>query len=123
MKFFIDANGVIFSVDQTGKSNHPLSIQIKADQVNILDGEGFVSDTYTLWDSLHSLAVAISPKAEIDASQPLSLDDAIEEIHQSAEKFKNDWMQGHKENPENYPLEMPSENNGMYVEQFLMSLN
>ena len=123
MKFFIDANGVIFSVDQNGKTNHPSLIQIEADQVNIVDGEGFISDTYTLWDSLHSLAVAITPKVEIDVNQPISFNEAIEEIHQSAEKFKNEWMQGHRENPENYPLEMPSENNGMYVEQFLMSLN
>lgn len=123
MKFFIDINGIIFNISKNGKCNHPAEIKVESDKIHILDGEGFISDTYTLWDSLHSLAVAISPKVELDVGDQLSLHDAIEELHQSTEKFREEWLEGHKNKPEHYPLSMPSDNVGLFTEQFIMSLN
>lgn len=123
MKFFIDKSGVIFTILENGECNHPAKFQIEPNEIHILDGEGYISDTYAVWDSLHSLAVAIAPKVELDVSKPLNIHDAIEELHGAAEKFRQNWLLGHKENPENYPLEMPPENHGLYAEQFLMSLD
>ena len=123
MKYFVDTNGIIFSIGEDGKCNHSAAVQIESDQVHILDGDGGIGDTYTLWDSLHSLAVAIAPSNNVDYSAGLSLHDAVDELHQAAEKFKQDWLDGHEKSPEQYPLSLPSDNIGIYTELFVMSLS
>lgn len=123
MKYFTDASGIIYSIDAQGKCNHPAAVQVESGRVHILDGDGGIADTHTLWDSLHSLAVAIAPSVEVDYSKGLSLHDAVEELHQAAEKFKQDWLDGHQQKPEQYPLSLPSDNIGIYTELFVMSLS
>ncbi len=57
-KYFIDNNGVIYSLYENGESNYPTKVvYLKGENfISVLDDDGFVNDEYFLWDSLSDLA-------------------------------------------------------------------
>lgn len=50
--------------------------------------------------------------------ETVSLDDFVGEILRKLRDFQRMWYKRNKENPEMYPLEIPSENSGMWDEMF-----
>lgn len=50
----------------------------------------------------------------------MKLDDFINILLEDVSKFKDFYLEGHKENPEEFPLELEE---GDWLEQFLMFIN
>lgn len=48
-----------------------------------------------------------------------SLDNFVKEIQDDIIKFAEDYSKKHIENPENYPLELPKDNAGLWLEFFI----
>lgn len=48
----------------------------------------------------------------------VSLDQFIAETEERLKNFREYWLEGHKNNPEMFPLELPEDNAGMWYEQF-----
>lgn len=123
MKYFVDQNGLIAWVDEQGKSNHPAianhqqNYSVSGQNIIFLSQDKGVEDEYVLWDSLTALAVAIENPAIPSVHEPLKIDTAVAMAHKSLEQFRTDWHNGHKDNPENYPLTIESNNTGVIFEQ------
>lgn len=47
-----------------------------------------------------------------------SLDQFVESIKTDIERFADDYRKKHRENPEHYPLVMPANNSGLWLEFF-----
>ncbi|HFG7030911.1 TPA: hypothetical protein ACGIK9_003411 [Acinetobacter baumannii] len=122
MTYFVDVNGVIYSISEDGRSNHPGKLRVENNKVFVLDSDGSVLDEYQLWDSLLSLAVAIEGDSGDNHSGPLHINQAINQMHYAVDSFKNTWMNGHKQNPEHFPLTLPEDNSGIFFEQLFMSM-
>ena len=121
IRCFIDVDGHIWSIDKDGKTNFPSEIKIDGEDVLVLgphDGEGqFIEETYQLWPSLTSLALAIEQKIQPSIDGSVSLNQAVAEAHIGAEIFKAAWLKGHMEHPDRYPLAFPEDNAGLWREQ------
>lgn len=48
-----------------------------------------------------------------------SLSEFVEEIQRDIKEFQKDYLKHHNENPEHYPLEIPSNNEGLWFEFFI----
>lgn len=51
-------------------------------------------------------------------SDTTNIVDIINKIHADLDKFKDNWIQNNKVNPENWPLEISNDNIGIVFEQF-----
>ncbi len=49
----------------------------------------------------------------------MTLDQFADEIRQDIEESVAQYRKKHEENPEHYPLELPSDNAGLWVEFFM----
>lgn len=123
MKYFVDQNGLIAWVNDKGKSNHPSIVNnhqnftLSEQRISFLTPDKGIADEYVLWDSLTALAVAIENPAKYSADEALGIDTAVAMAHKSLEQFRTDWHNGHKDNPDNYPLAIESNNTGVIFEQ------
>lgn len=122
-KYFVDNNGVIFTVYGDGTTNNPHTIKVDNEKVLILAEDGEVLSEYQLWNSLSTLAVELTPIPEIKQGEEMPLDVAVAQIHKDLEDFSDHWHQEHKKKPENWPLTLPSNNKGLYFEQFIAFVN
>lgn len=52
------------------------------------------------------------------AKKTESLDEFVAEIKKSIDLFAEDYKKHHVENPDNYPLELPENNSGLWFEFF-----
>ena len=64
------------------------------------------------------MSVKIAKGIKKNEVKEVSLDDFITEIHSEADKFKEYWIKNHKKNPENFPMEFPENNAGIWWEMF-----
>lgn len=123
MKYFVDQSGLIAWIDENGQSNHPAianhhqKISLTSKYITFLSSDDCVDEEYVLWDSLTALAVAIESPAQYSDYEALQVDTAIAMAHKSLEQFRTDWHNGHKDNPDNYPLTIESNNTGVIFEQ------
>lgn len=123
MKYFVDQNGLIAWVNDEGQSNHPAisnhqqKFSLTDQYIIFLSSDDCVNDEYVLWDNLTALAVAIENPAKHSVHEALEIDTAVAMAHKSLEQFRTDWHNGHKDNPENYPLAIESNNTGVIFEQ------
>lgn len=62
MRYFVDVNGVIYTLFDTGLSNFPcedMKFVFHDPYIDLICPDGEVHETYQLWDSLVELAKAI----------------------------------------------------------------
>ena len=123
MKYFVDQSGLIAWIDENGQSNHPAianhhqKFSLTSKYITFLSSDDAVDEEYVLWDSLTALAIAIETPAKHSADEALKIDTAVAMAHKSIEQFRTDWHNGHKDNPDNYPLTIESNNTGVIFEQ------
>lgn len=143
MRYFIDSDKAVWTIDDNGQCNYPGLVKVEGDVVEIvakhqeqkagvdpvlakhgvtvmtfsekqLSGE---TVSYPLFDSLMALSLAqeCNPAKSDDGS--LSMERAVYEVHQQAESFKRWWSERNKENPDFFPMSLPSDNAGLWFEQ------
>ncbi len=47
-----------------------------------------------------------------------TLDQFVEELRRDVEAFRASWLKNHAEAPDMYPLELPADNDGLWLEMF-----
>jgi len=118
---FIDVDGYIWSVADSGESNYPGDIEVKGDKVVVFEGSECngraVVKEYKLWNSLTSMAMEIEQKVPSSEDGSVTLEQAVAEAHQRAESFKKFWLTEHARKPEHFPLALPADNAGLWFEQ------
>lgn len=143
MKYFVDENGIAWSVKPNGETNHPSEIKVHGDTVTVISefisrGSFTVNPElkalgvtsmkykkmdedqnrdYPLYDSLTALAMATeqSPAPSEDGS--VSLEQAVADAHQQAESFRKHWLENNAKEPEFFPMVLPVDNAGLWHEQ------
>lgn len=50
--------------------------------------------------------------------QAVSLNEVTTDLAETVAKFKSEWLKKHEELPEQYPLELPNDNAGLWTEFF-----
>lgn len=48
-----------------------------------------------------------------------TLDQFVDELRRDVEAFRADWLKNHAEAPDMYPLELPTDNEGLWLEMFI----
>lgn len=52
-------------------------------------------------------------------SRGVSLDQFVQELHEEVDKFRDLWLKMNQKDPEKWPLVIPEENAGVWIESFL----
>lgn len=120
---FVDVNGHIWSINQSGESNFPGDIKIEGNTVLILGakddlGDGRpVDEEYQLWQSLTDLAIALEQELPSSNDGSVSLVQAVASVHQQVNSFEKWWISQNAENPDLFPMVLTQDNSGAWFEQ------
>ena len=48
-----------------------------------------------------------------------SLDEFLKDVESELKAFEKMWRENHQKNPDMYPMELPTDNEGLWWEQFM----